>query len=353
MARVVANGRRVIAPALFILFVVIGCSFIVAAKILDVRPAVVTLVPVAIMLAYALAQIGLRAARIRDDQAGDNLYYMGFLYTLTSLGVSLYQFAGDSSAETIVRNFGIAIGSTIAGVTLRVVFNQMRRDPLDVEQAARLELAEASRRVRRELDGTVVELSHFRRAMQQAVREAFEELQRDVSAASGKMSGSLSSLTASITKPVEETSTQSAALVASLSRVLMEKIEQTGGRLYESGDWLAAHTKEVANELQQTSERLNAVQMPDQVVRIQIEPIVAAMASSVEAFNSKLDAYRIETERVTTALGAARDDEARRIRQLDELIQALSASTAAMQEVSGRLNATESQQQSETFGIVR
>ena len=69
------------------------------------------------MVGYAVL-LGARLFRLRDDQSGDNLYYMGFLFTLTSLAVSLYQFSAAGSAEQIVQNFGIAIASTIAGITL-------------------------------------------------------------------------------------------------------------------------------------------------------------------------------------------------------------------------------------------
>ena len=114
--------------------------------------------------------------RLRDDQSGDNLYYMGFLFTLTSLGVSLYQFTASRAAEEIVQNFGIAIGSTITGIGLRVIFNQMRRDPIEVERMMRLELAEAARRVRRELDSTVVEFGYLRRSAQQAAADSFNHV---------------------------------------------------------------------------------------------------------------------------------------------------------------------------------
>src|ERR1700730_7714839 len=145
------------------LFVVGGCGYIVVGKLAGIGQFFVTFVPVAIMLAYALL-IGLATSlRLRDDQSGDNLYYMGFLFTLTSLGVSLYQFTATRAAEEIVQNFGIAIGSTITGIGLRVIFNQMRRDPVEVERMMRLELAEAARRVRRELDSTVVEVGYFLR----------------------------------------------------------------------------------------------------------------------------------------------------------------------------------------------
>ena len=113
----------------FLFFVAAGCAYIVLAKLAGIGPFCVTFVPVGTMLAYALLIYSARGLRLRDDQSGDNLYYMGFLFTLTSLGVSLYQFTAARAAEEIVQNFGIAIGSTIAGIGLRVIFNQMRRDP--------------------------------------------------------------------------------------------------------------------------------------------------------------------------------------------------------------------------------
>ena len=135
---------------LFFAVVFLGCGYIVFSKTHEFAAFYVTSVPVLIMIAYAAALGLARLFRLRDDQSGDNLYYMGFLFTLTSLAVSLYQFSASGSAEQIVQNFGIAIASTIAGIALRIFFNQMRRDPVEVEHVARLELAEASRKVKRE-----------------------------------------------------------------------------------------------------------------------------------------------------------------------------------------------------------
>src|SRR5215470_8796569 len=165
-----------ISAVVFTLFVIVGCVYIVLAKLAGVGQFYVTFVPVIVMLAYALLICLARPLRLRDDQSGDNLYYMGFLLTLTSLGVSLYQFTATGAAEEIVQNFGIAIGSTITGIGLRVIFNQMRRDPIEVERIMRLELAEAARRVRRELDSTVVEFGYFRRATQQAAADSFKQV---------------------------------------------------------------------------------------------------------------------------------------------------------------------------------
>src|ERR1700731_5343890 len=170
--------------------VIFGSGYIIFSKLHDFGALAATAVPVLVMIGYAVL-LGARLFRLRDDQSGDNLYYMGFLFTLTSLAVSLYQFSAAGSAEQIVQNFGIAIASTIAGITLRILFHQMRRDPIEVEATARLELAAASRKVRRELESTVIEFGSFRRATQQSLADAVEEIDAMLKEAKDRVVGQL------------------------------------------------------------------------------------------------------------------------------------------------------------------
>src|ERR1700730_18503087 len=189
-------------------FVAAGCAYIIMAKLKGIEQFYVTFVPVATMIAYALLISLARGLRLRDDQTGDNLYYMGFLFTLTSLGVSLYQFSATRAAEEIVQNFGIAIGSNIAGIGLRVIFNQMRRDPIEVERTMRLELAEVARRVRRELDASVVEFGYFRRSAQQSAADSFNHMTEKFDEIVAKLLASLEEVTAKLSVPVEAAARQ-------------------------------------------------------------------------------------------------------------------------------------------------
>lgn len=167
-------------PVFFGTFTLVGVVFIVLAKSLAWPAPVVTGAPVALMVGYAVAILLLRRLRLRDDQTGDNFYYMGFIFTLTSLAMSLIQYSTGSDVSEIVVNFGIAVASTIAGIVLRILFNLVRRDPVEVEHVARLELADASRRVRLELDDILMELAHFRRTNQQMLEEGFHEIRDEV-----------------------------------------------------------------------------------------------------------------------------------------------------------------------------
>jgi hypothetical protein len=194
---------------LFFAVVFVGSGYIIFSKLQEFSASYVTSVPVLIMIGYALMLGIARLFRLRDDQSGDNLYYMGFLFTLTSLAVSLYQFSAAGSAEQIVQNFGVAIASTIAGITLRILFNQMRRDPVEVEATARLELAEASRRVKRELDASVLEFGYFRRMAQQSISDALDEVKETLGDASDKLASEIKRFALTAGKPLEDASKKS------------------------------------------------------------------------------------------------------------------------------------------------
>lgn len=273
---------------LFFAFMAIGCAYIVAAKFSGLPPVAVTSVPVLIMLAYAACVKFVPFVRLRDDQAGDNLYYLGFLYTLTSLGVSLYQFRADGPAEEIVHNFGIAVASTIAGVALRVVFNQMRRDPSDVEHAARLELSEAARRMRRELDETVVELAHFRRSAQQQVAEGFEHVRENMEEVSGRILSTFEDMTRKASGPFEAASESSGVVLSTLAQRISDSLDESARRLADENEKLAKGTGELTAALRTTTARLAEMQMPDKVIAVQFQPIAASLEATMKGFADEI-----------------------------------------------------------------
>ena len=269
---------------LFFAVVLVGSGYIVFSKLNGVSAEAVTLVPVAIMVAYALLLGVSRFFRLRDDQSGDNLYYMGFLFTLTSLGVSLYQYSSAGSAEQIVKNFGVAIASTIAGIALRIFFNQMRRDPIEVEQTARLELADASRRVRRELEGAILEFSHFRRSTQQSLEELVAELKEVLIQAKTAVVGQLDDFAENSSRPLEEASKKSGHALDSASIRIAGSLDQIAAKLTASADKITASAAETASSLDGVVSKLHSMQTPEQVIEIKLNPAIQGLTRAVNTF---------------------------------------------------------------------
>jgi hypothetical protein len=305
--------------AVFMVFVAGGCVYIVAAKLFGLEALLVTFVPIAIMVSYALL-IGLsRGLRLRDDQSGDNLYYMGFLFTLTSLGVSLYQFSASRAAEEIVQNFGIAIGSTIAGIGLRVLFNQMRRDPVEIERTMRLELAEAARRVRRELDASVVEFGYFRRTAQQSAADSFAQMTERFDDIVAKLLTSLEAVTAKLAVPVEAATRLLEAATGDVAKNMSATLEASAGQLSAETERLAGRIGTISATLDEVVAHLQSLETPDRIFEAHLEPVMQSLALAVEriagqshaqarSISDALEVANTATERSIDLVGAMRQD---------------------------------------------
>ena len=307
---------------LFFAVVLAGSGYIVFSKIQEFSAFNVTAVPVLVMIGYAVVLGVARLFRLRDDQSGDNLYYMGFLFTLTSLAVSLYQFSAAGSAEQIVQNFGIAIASTIAGITLRILFNQMRRDPVEVEATARLELAEASRRVKRELDSTVLEFSYFRRMAQQSINDALAEVKETLGDTSDKLADEIKRFAVTAGKPLEDASKKSGETLDSLNEKMVTTLETVSAQLVEEGERLTRSTTSIVRAIDTVVAKLTSLQTPDQLIEIKLAPMIQGLTRAVNSFDksAKIQAQTIEANlQQTQAVGAV----------VTQLIQEIRATEAA------------------------
>jgi uncharacterized protein YoxC len=275
---------------LYFAVVLFGCGYIVFSKLQGFSALLVTTIPIVIMLAYALMLAFARLFRLRDDQSGDNLYYLGFLFTLTSLAVSLYQFSATGSAEQIVQNFGVAIASTISGIALRIFFNQMRRDPIEVEHAMRLELAEASRRVKRELEGTVVEFSYFRRATQQSISDALDEVNDLLRQAKDRLTQQLDDFAMMSSKPLEEASKRSGETIEDLNSRMMQTLGTAANQISDQAADLSRSIATITQSIDGVVSRLSATQLPDQTTEAKLAPLAQGLTRAINAFSESADA---------------------------------------------------------------
>ncbi len=294
-----SDTRPVLPPGmisglLFFAVVISGSGYIIISKLNDFGAVAVTSVPVLIMIGYAVL-LGARLFRLRDDQAGDNLYYMGFLFTLTSLAVSLYQFSAAGSAEQIVQNFGIAIASTIAGITLRILFNQMRRDPVEVEATARMELAEASRRVKRELESVLLEFGYFRRMTQQSVTDALDEAQESIGQAHQEFKGELKKLAQATNSPFEAASKRSEQTLDGLNQRTIQVLD-VSRQLVREGEQLAKSTAKIVGAIDSLFVKLASRQTPEQIIQTELAPLIQSLTQALNSLHSSVETQTKNTE---------------------------------------------------------
>lgn len=115
------------------------------------------------------------------DRASDNAYYIGLLFTLWSLGISLYKISVTTLEKgeivlTLLPDFGLALGSTIAGIFARVFLQQLRGNPDDVETEVREELGKSALALRTSIGSIVADLN----SLSEQISVSLNELSKNV-----------------------------------------------------------------------------------------------------------------------------------------------------------------------------
>jgi hypothetical protein len=267
--------------SLFLLTVILGAAAIISLKSGMVHIPFVDvlgiLVPVVAMVLYACAVTLIPRTRIRLDQAGDNLYYLGFTYTLCSLAITLYRFhATEGGADYIVSNFGIALATTIVGVVSRVWLHQMRDDPLELEQEARFELTEAVGRLRAEIELAIREFNYFNRTLQQSAQEAIEAQ-------------------STIALEALDKSTKQYAEVANRAVGYLESCFTAFSK--QAGE-LNANTADVVAALTALSNRIGAIETPSDLLSAKLAPIFQQIADAAEQTAGRVSSERQRNQNV-------------------------------------------------------
>lgn len=156
----------------------------VALKILGVHPFLAAGFSALVLVLYAAVAYASTSLRLEPEVIGDNTYYLGFLFTLTSLSVTLY-FVVESGAEDraalipeVISGFGVALVSTIVGVFIRVLMMQFRLDVVSRERETRVEIDQAARQLRTELAHSLQQMKLFTVESLQRSAERESEFQR-------------------------------------------------------------------------------------------------------------------------------------------------------------------------------
>jgi methyl-accepting chemotaxis protein len=271
----------------------VGCIIIAISKLAGVNPFLTMAIPIALMLGYWGLSYSLKRIQLHDEQTGDNLYYMGFLFTLTSLGVSLYQFTSDGSMDDVVRNFGIAITSTIFGIALRILFNQTRRDVQDIERATRHDIATMARLVRTEMESARREFNEFRRINNQIVIEGFDDVIKHTDKASKKMMDTLENMANDAVKPFQD-----AAIV--LRNAMADTVTNITAKLGSMSTML----DDSASKIQSTATKINDIQLSSDVIKNELKPVIEQLGKVVIDLAARMEDLRADQNKIVNALSA-------------------------------------------------
>jgi len=133
--------------------------------------------PLALMVLYIVVGLGRRRDDVTDEKFADSCYYLGFIFTITSIIFSLFDLPSiGSQLESIAVRFGAAMVSTVLGLGVRVYLVSFERDAADAFREAEEAVIDASRRFAEQLGIALERLRDFEAEVDLAARGSVERV---------------------------------------------------------------------------------------------------------------------------------------------------------------------------------
>jgi|GEM_PF-1693982 len=244
----------------FLLFAFGGGAAILVAKSIGLAAIPVAAFAAAAMVAYAYIVQASGTGKLRADQAGDNCYYLGLIYTLISLAYAIFFFDPATTATTVVQGFGIALATTIMGLVLRVFFNQTRVDLVQTEDTARIELADAAGRLKAELQAITVSMSDYGRETRQALEELRGQVVEALGAVQGDAVKSISETAATASDAIRSVATSATDALSTMSTAATTTVTQQANEAVARSRRLSTATDKVITGIEKHSEAMSSIE---------------------------------------------------------------------------------------------
>lgn len=138
-------------------------------------------VPLFIMGAYIVLGYYRRGTDVTDDKFADTCYYLGFIFTITSIIFCLFDlpYIGTRIQDIAVR-FGAAMVSTVLGLGVRVYLVSFKKDIGDAISDAEYAVLDAARKFTEQLTIAVEKLRDFESQVDAGAKSSVERVNLQV-----------------------------------------------------------------------------------------------------------------------------------------------------------------------------
>jgi chromosome segregation ATPase len=311
----VARGERLFFPAF-----VVGSAGIWLLYYAGFRQWIVTAFPVSLMLLYMGYELHSGRYAYREDRLGDDLYYLGLLFTLVSLVHALYEFGGANAVQGIVSNFGIALLTTITGLALRVWLYEWRGDALgEPELRARIDLAEAADRLKVQLSACTEDMNGFRLQLAQAL---------------GDM---VTNASDSVAKAIQEALSELRDRASAVKDAAEKALGGLPGYLVK----LNEESARLAVEIEGLWKRVAGVQVPADLLERELAPTIKLLARHARVVEKLTNSEEEKSRKLSEALltlGTLTEQLGRRTGGIEGAAKALGEFAGQLQSVRNEIN---------------
>ncbi len=238
-------------------------------------------VPLCVMGLYVALGLVRREDDVTDEKFADTCYYLGFIFTITSIIFSLFDLPNiGTQIGSIAVRFGAAMVSTVIGLVVRVMLVSFREDATSAIVSAEAGLIDAAHRFREQLMMSYERLREFDTAVDSASKGAVERVSLQVERLSKNHAEKLSSFFGELSLHNRTTSDEALA-----------RVDEATDRLTQSMDSYREGMQKTLKQLEERvelfghsiSERLARTSFPDDFFSSRLEAPMGQLRTSTQA----------------------------------------------------------------------
>jgi hypothetical protein len=261
-------------------------------------------VPLALMALYILLGIQRGDDTVSDEKFADSCYYLGFIFTISSILVALLDIPAISAKiGDISIRFGAAMVSTVFGLIVRVYLVNFQPDFQDAVRQAESGLLDSVRVFRTHLDVSVERLREFQILVDEAARLSVAQVDIALQNAAADQARQFAAVFESVAAEHRKVADHSTAHMKAATQTL-------SNALYDYAQTLVAGTGQFEGKIAEFSENLDArlqrVTLPEDYFANRLNPAVARLGQSVAEAGDQVAAlvseFRTHARKISVAL---------------------------------------------------
>lgn len=300
-------------------------------------------IPITLMSAYIVLGIKRRDNEVSDEKFADSCYYLGFIFTITSIIFSLFDLPniGTRIQEIAVR-FGAAMVSTVLGLGVRVYLVSFRKEVADAIKDAEDGIIEASQRFQMQLVIAFDKLRDFESQVDTAAKGTVERVNMQVEALSKNHADKLTSFFTDLTNRNQEAFTEALQEVKTASLKLSESVDGYSLGMREN---LTSIEAKVGAFTDAVTDRLRTTTFPDDYFAKRLEAPLIHLETSAHDLSAGVKQASIAVSESSMLLGGAlkkmRDKASATEKSLDIVLTLTAQQQAVLDSTQGQLNVLE------------
>lgn len=248
--------------------------------------------PLLLMAGYVIAGLIRRGdSRTSDESFGDSCYYLGFVFTISSIAFALFDVPDldkEGKLTEVAVRFGAAMISTFVGIIVRIYLTGFRRDADQALDQLEDRVIKAADNLRTRMDISAENFRSFDRTIHDQTKDSVTRFALLHEQVGTSLATKFSNALADTAKGAREVYSLAAQEMASAAQEISGQLRGWSGALLDDLTKREAETERFLNDIRG---RLDRMTLPEDFFASRLKGPADGMTQAVKELRSRIDEF--------------------------------------------------------------